>query len=323
VPDSTNSSISKPSTDLIKNGSNLQSIADFIRYTFSCLNREEVFCGHGTDNNWDEAVSLVLQLLELPWDFSNELWNCRLENNEKELLLDAIHRRTINREPLAYITKQAWFCGLRFNVDERVLIPRSPIGELIDHHIEPWLIDEPERILDLCTGSGCIGIAAALEFEDAQVDLFDISNDALDVARSNIETYKLNSRVQAFSSDVFSALDDPSQFSDGEHVRYDLILSNPPYVDKQDYESMPKEFSSEPVLGLVAGPDGLDIVRRILAEGAKHLSEDGLMIVEVGNSWEALEEAYPDFPFTWIEFEQGGHGVFVIRAHELRSYPWV
>lgn len=311
------------STDLANSESNLQSIADFIRYSFSCLNRENAFCGHGTDNNWDEAVSLVLQLLDLPWDFSTELWSCRLDSSEKEHVLDAIHLRTVERVPLAYITKQAWFCGWRFNVDQRVLIPRSPIGELIGHHMEPWLLNEPDRILDLCAGSGCIGIAAALEFEEAQVDLFDISEDALDVARSNIELHQLNGRVQAFSSDVFSALDDPSQFSDGEHVRYDLILSNPPYVDKQDYESMPKEFSSEPVLGLVAGDDGLDIVRRILAEGAKHLSDDGLMIVEVGNSWEALEDAYPDFPFTWIEFEQGGHGVFVIRAQELRNYPWV
>ena len=310
------------SSDLARNTSNLQTIADFIRYTFSSLNREGVYCGHGTDNNWDEAVSLVLQVLELPWDFSNQMWSCRLENEETARVLAAIQRRTVDREPLAYITKQAWFCGLRFNVDERVLVPRSPIAELIEHHLEPWILEEPERVLDLCTGSGCIGIAAAIEFEDAQVDLFDISIDALDVAKSNIELYELGDRVQAFSSDVFSALDDPSQFSDGEHVRYDLILSNPPYVDKHDYDSMPKEYSSEPVLGLVAGPDGLDIVRRILAEGAKYLSEDGVMVVEVGNSWEALEEAYPDFPFTWIEFEYGGHGVFVIRAQELRNYPW-
>lgn len=313
----------RSSSDPASCTSNLQTIADFIRYTFSSLNREQVFCGHGTDNNWDEAVSLVLQLLELPWDFSNEMWSCRLENDEKQRLLAAIQRRAVGREPLAYITKQAWFCGLRFNVDERVLVPRSPIGELIEHHLGPWIVEEPERILDLCTGSGCIGIAAALEFEDAQVDLFDISDDALDVAKSNIELYELNDRVQTFSSDVFSALDDPSQFSDGEHVRYDLILSNPPYVDQQDFDSMPKEFSSEPVLGLVSGHDGLDITRRILSEAAKHLSDDGLMVVEVGNSWEALEQAFPDFPFTWIEFERGGHGVFVIRAQELRNYPWV
>lgn len=303
--------------------SNLHTIADFIRYTFSCLNREGAFCGHGTDNYWDESVALVLQVLGLPWDFANELWTCRLENDEKQAMLEAINRRTKNKEPLAYITKQAWFCGLRFNVDERVLVPRSPIGELLDHHMEPWVLEEPARILDLCTGSGCIGIAAAIEFPDSLVDLFDISDDALSVARSNIDMYELNDRVQAFSSDVFSALEDPSQFSDGEHVRYDLILSNPPYVDQDDYESMPKEFSSEPVLGLVAGPDGLDIVRKILNEGAKYLSDDGVMVVEVGNSWEALEEAYPDFPFTWIEFEQGGHGVFVIRAQELKNYPWV
>jgi ribosomal protein L3 glutamine methyltransferase len=300
----------------------LQSIADFIRYTYSCLNREQVYCGHGTDNNWDESVSLVLQLLELPWDFSTEMWSCRLTLVEKDALFSAIEQRTEQRVPLPYITKQAWFCNYRFNVDERVLIPRSPIAELINHQFEPWLLEVPSRILDLCTGSGCIGIAAALEFEDAEVDLFDLSTDALQVAESNIAEYELSERVQAYESDLFEALSDPSQFSDGEYVRYDLIVSNPPYVDQQDYQSMPKEYSKEPVIGLIAGDDGLDIVRRILSEAAKYLSDDGVMIVEVGNSWEALEQAYSDFPFTWVEFEHGGHGVFVISAEELKSRNW-
>lgn len=300
----------------------LSSIADFIRYTFSCLNREEVYCGHGTDNNWDEAVSLVLQLLELPWDFSQQMWNCKVADSEKKRLVSGIKKRCKQRIPLAYITKQAWFCGLKFYVDERVLVPRSPIGELINHHMEPWLIQEPERILDLCTGSGCIGIAAAIEFEDADVDLFDISKDALQVTATNIETYGLEDRVQAFESDVFSALEDPSKFSDGEFVRYDLILSNPPYVDQSDFDSMPAEFCKEPSLGLIAGEDGLDIVRNILRNAGKYLNDDGVMVVEVGNSWEALEAAYPDFPFTWVEFEMGGHGVFVIRAEEIRNYEW-
>jgi len=300
----------------------LATISDFIRFTYSRLNREEVYFGHGTDNAWDESVSLVMQLLDLPWDFSSEMWTCQLTKVERERLLSAIERRVTDRVPLAYITKQAWFCGHRFNVDERVLVPRSPIAELINHRIEPWLLTEPERILDLCTGSGCIGIAAALEFEEAQVDLFDISLDALAVAGTNIELHDLKGRVQAFESDVFNVLDDPSQFSDGAHVEYDLILSNPPYVDKNDFDTMPAEYTKEPVLGLVSGNDGLDITRRILSEGAKHLSDEGLMVVEVGNSCEALEAAYPDFPFTWIEFEHGGHGVFVISADELKSRTW-
>ncbi len=300
----------------------LATIADFIRFCYSSLNREQAFCGHGTDNYWDEAVSLVLQILDLPWDFAQEMWSCSVAESEKKALVKAIKKRCKQRIPLAYITQQAWFCGWRFNVDERVLVPRSPIGELIQHHMEPWLLDEPERILDLCTGSGCIGIAAAYEFEEAEVDLFDISTDALAVAESNIKLHNLEDRVQAFESDVFSALEDPSKFSDGEFVRYDLILSNPPYVDQSDFDSMPSEFGKEPVLGLVAGEDGLDIVRRILRGAGRLLNDDGVIVVEVGNSWLALEEAYPDFPFTWVEFEHGGHGVFVARAEEIRNYEW-
>lgn len=296
----------------------LLTIADFIRYAFTRLNKESVYFGHGTDNSWDESINLVLQSLELPRDFPQNLWSCRLSNGERELLIDNINARILKRLPLAYITHQAWFCDYRFYVDERVLIPRSPIGELIRKQFSPWLLnenlvdDESGIILDLCTGSGCIGIACALEFENAEVDLLDISSSALEVAQQNIEAYELGSRVRTIQSDVFSALG-------ADYLgRYDLIVSNPPYVDAEDYRTMPEEYAKEPALGLVAGDDGLDIVRRILREAPKYLKEDGLLVVEVGNSWHALEQAYPDFPFTWIEFEFGGHGVFVLHAEELK-----
>ena len=295
----------------------LTSIADFIRYTYSRMNKEPVYFGHGTDNSWDEAVSLVLQGLNLPWDFSTELWSCQLTADERKKLSKMIDLRVVDRIPLPYLTQQAWFCEHRFFVDERVLIPRSPLAELILDRFLPWLNNEnlmndrEANILDLCTGSGCIGIACALEFESADVDLLDISRPALDVASINIHNYGLEDRVRVLESDVFSALGSQHE------KRYDLIVSNPPYVDEKDFKDMPEEFSKEPKLGLVSGSDGLDFVRQLLAEASLYLKDDGLLVVEVGNSWEALEKAYPEYPFTWIEFEFGGHGVFVMQASEL------
>jgi len=295
----------------------LTSIADFIRFTYSRLNREPVYFGHGTDNGWDESVSLVLQSLDLPWDFASDLWSCRLTSDEREKLLSVIDARIVDRIPLPYLTHQAWFCEHRFYVDERVLIPRSPIAELILDRFSPWLSNErlvndrEANILDLCTGSGCIGIACALEFENAEVDLLDISAPALDVANMNIQNYGLQDRVNTIESDVFSAL------GSDQEKRYDLIVTNPPYVDENDFKQMPEEFSKEPKLGLVSGKDGLDFVHQLLSEASRYLKDDGLLVVEVGNSWEALEQAYPEHPFTWIEFEFGGHGVFVMQASEL------
>jgi len=297
----------------------LNTIADFIRYSFSRFNQEQVFFGHGTDNSWDEAVSLVLQLLNLPWDFDKELWSCKLTSSERQKVLEALDKRVTQRIPLPYITQQAWFCDYQFYVDERVLIPRSPIAELIQNNFSPWAdfeFEAPEFILDICTGSGCIGIACALAFEDADVDLLDISEDAIQVANKNILNFELQNRVRTIQSDGFKALNQDYK------GKYKLIVSNPPYVDKDDFSSMPEEFKSEPELGLVSGDDGLDLVKEILAQSANYLTDDGLLVVEVGNSWVALEEAYPDFPFTWIDFEFGGHGVFVIRAEELKQYAW-
>jgi ribosomal protein L3 glutamine methyltransferase len=295
----------------------LATIADFIRFTYSRLNKEPVYFGHGTDNSWDESVSLVLQIIDLPWDFSNDLWGCQLTCDERNKLLSVIDARVNERIPLPYLTHQAWFCEHKFYVDDRVLIPRSPIAELILDRFSPWvsndnlLNDHSSNILDLCTGSGCIGIACALEFENAQVDLLDISAPALEVANMNIQNYGLQNRVITMESDVFSA------FGSEQEKRYDLIVSNPPYVDEKDFRDMPEEFSKEPKLGLVSGRDGLDFVRQLLSEASRYIKDDGLLVVEVGNSCEALELAYPEHPFTWIEFEFGGHGVFVMQAAEL------
>jgi len=226
-------------------------------------------------------------------------------------LQNLLRRRIEERVPTAYLLEQAWFCGLPFIVDERVLIPRSPIGELIEHRFEPWLPGTPKRILDLCTGSGCIGIACAYEFLEAEVVLADISFDALEVANRNIEQHGLEERVYTVQSDGFDGL--PNQ-------RFDLIVSNPPYVDAEDFADMPDEFHHEPELGLACGNDGLDLVRRMLAEAADHLTDDGVLIVEVGNSQVHVEALYPEVDFTWLEFSQGGHGVFLLAAAQCREH---
>lgn len=290
----------------------LSSIADFIRYSYSRMNAAKLFFGHGTDNAWDESVALVLQTLNLPWDFARDLWSCNLVDEERNQVLENIELRITQRTPLAYLTNQAYFCGLKFFVDERTLVPRSPIGQLIESGFEPWVLEPPQKIMDLCTGSGCIGIASALLFEDAQVDLLDISEDALAVAQINIDEYGLGGRVRTIQSDCFSALDESHAH------QYDLIVSNPPYVDAGDIASMPQEFRQEPMLGLASGADGLDFTRVMLAQASRFLSDQGVLIAEVGNSWEALEKAYPSVEFTWLDFEHGGHGVFMLTADQLK-----
>lgn len=286
----------------------LLTVRDYLRYASSRFADAPLFFGHGTDNVWDEAVQLVMRSLHLPLDNNTLFLDARLTRPERQLILDRLERRITDRVPLAYLLKEAWFMGLPFHVDERVLVPRSPLGELIQNGLQPWLGEHPvTRVLDLCTGSGCIGIAAATVFEEALVDLADISTDALAVAATNIEYHELGDRVRTLRADVFDGIED----------RYDVILSNPPYVDAEDIGDMPAEYRHEPVLGLAAGGDGLDIARRILAGAARHLNPGGLLIVEVGNSWVALQEAFPELPFTWLEFENGGDGVFLLTAEDL------
>lgn len=289
----------------------LLTIRDYLRYAASQFAASEIFFGHGTDNVWDEAVHLVMRSLHLPLENNTQFLDARLTREERELILERVGRRINERVPLAYLLGEAWFMGMPFHIDERVLVPRSPIGELIENGFQPWLGDKPVgRILDLCTGSGCIGIAAASVFEEARVDLSDISPEALAVAESNIELHELRDRVRTVQSDVFENITG----------RYDIIVSNPPYVDAEDLSDMPREFHHEPALGLAAGNDGLDIAHRLIAGATEHLSPKGLLVVEVGNSRVALDEAYPDLPMTWLEFSNGGDGVFAITEQDLRQW---
>lgn len=291
--------------------SRLLTLRDHIRWAVSRFHAEGLYFGHGTDNAWDDARQLVLGALHLPWEIADAYLDCRLEDDERFHLRELLRRRVEERVPTAYLLGEAWFCDMPFVVDERVLIPRSPIAELIQRQFEPWLAADPARILDLCTGSGCIGIACAHAFPGAEVVLGDLSFDALEVANINIERHELGERVYTVQGDGFDNL--PGQ-------RFDLIVSNPPYVDAEDFADMPEEYQHEPELGLACGDDGLDLVRRMLAEAADHLTEKGSLIVEVGNSQVHVEALYPEVDFTWFDFEYGGHGVFLLSAAQCREH---
>lgn len=286
----------------------LHTLQDMLRWTVSRFNAAGLFYGHGTDNAWDEAVQLVLPTVYLPLDVPSEVRHSRLTSSERHRIVERVIRRINERTPVAYLTNKAYFCGLEFFVDERVLVPRSPIGELIENFFEPFLKERPTRIMDLCTGSGCIGIATAHAFPEAEVDVVDISTDALAVAEQNIQDHGLEQQVIPLRSDLLR---------DVPKDQYDLIVTNPPYVDQEDMDSLPDEFRHEPELGLAAGTDGLKLVRRILANAPDYLKEDGVLICEVGNSMIHMEEQYPHIPFTWIEFENGGHGVFMMTREQL------
>ncbi|TWI53106.1 ribosomal protein L3 glutamine methyltransferase [Pseudomonas duriflava] len=291
--------------------SRLRTLRDYIRWAVSRFHAEGLYFGHGADNAWDEARHLILGALHLPWETADAYLDCHLEDDERYTLNVILHRRIAERIPTAYLLGEAWFCGLPFVVDERVLVPRSPIAELINARFVPWLPEAPRRILDLCTGSGCIGIACAYAFPEAEVALADLSFDALEVAWQNIERHELEDRVYTVQGDGFSGL--PGQ-------RFDLIVSNPPYVDAEDFADMPAEYHHEPEMGLACGEDGLDLVRRMLAEAADHLNEKGILIVEVGNSQVHVEALYPEVDFTWLDFERGGHGVFLLSAEQCRQH---
>ena len=286
----------------------LHSIKDYLRWAYSCFNRADVFYGHGQDNGWDEALQLVLSAVHLPLDVPDDLFDGRLALSEKQAIIHLIKERLGRRVPVAYLTNSAWFCGLEFYVDERVLIPRSPIGELIQQGFGGLLKNSPKRILDMCTGSGCIAIACAEQFPKAEVDAVDLSFEALDVAEFNIERHQLTHRVFPIQSDLFTQL---------PQDQYDLIVTNPPYVDQDDIEDMPEEFRHEPMLALEAGEDGLVLVKRILAQAGEYLTKNGVLICEVGNSMVHLIEQYPTVPFKWIEFKQGGDGVFALTKPQL------
>lgn len=289
----------------------LTSVCDFIRYATSRFNAAGLSFAQGFDSALDEASYLVLNTLHLPHDLPPAYAAAVLLPEERELVLQRIHRRVDERIPVAYLTGEAWFAGLSFKVSPEVLIPRSPIAELIERGFEPWMAGKPiDTALDLCCGSGCIGIALAAHLPDAQVDLADISPAALALAHGNAADHGVEARIELIESDAFAGLDGRS---------YDLIVSNPPYVGLAEYAALPPEFAHEPKLALVSGADGLDLPLRILAQAAEHLNEDGILILEVGASEQALVDCLPDVPFTWIDFERGGSGVAMLDRASLEA----
>ena len=271
----------------------------------------QIYFGHGTVSAWDEAVYLLSFALNLPPDADRSLLSQVLTAEQQVAILALYQRRVIERIPAPYLTGTAWFCGLPFHVDERVIIPRSPLAELIYNGFQPWCEDEPAMVLDLCTGSGCIGIACAYAFEQAEVVLSDISPEALQVTASNIAKHDVTGRVTAVESDLFDNLGTQ---------RFDLIVSNPPYVDARDLAEMPDEYQHEPELALASGHDGLDFTRRLLREAEQYLTAQGVLVVEVGNSWLALEQAFPEVAFVWLEFTEGDAGVFVLTRDQLLEH---
>lgn len=288
----------------------LTTVGDWLRFAATAFARADLHYGHGTDSAWDEAVALVLGGLRLPEDRAEAVLGARLTAVECSELATAIRRRVEERVPVPYLTGQAHFGGLVFDVDPRVLIPRSPLAELLLDGLEPWLGGRlPGRILDLGTGSGCIGILAASVFPEAEVVLADISADALAVAAMNVRRHGLEDRVELRQSDLFSGL---------EGERFDLMLCNPPYVDPADLAAMPPEFSHEPRSALAGGgEDGLDLVARMLSATADHLAEHGLLVLEVGNSAPAMLARWPTLDWIWPELAAGGFGVALIERSGL------
>ncbi|MDP2881881.1 MAG: 50S ribosomal protein L3 N(5)-glutamine methyltransferase [Azonexus sp.] len=288
----------------------LITVRDYLRYAVSRFNAAQLFFGHGSDNAWDEAVYLTLHTLNLPLDRLEPFLDARLLPHERELLLDIYNRRSQDRLPAAYLTHEAWLGEHRFYVDDRVIVPRSFIAELLDEQLTPW-IEDPwaiESALDLCTGSGCLAILSALAFPNAEVAAVDLSEDALSVAERNVADYHLTDRVELIQSDAFTKL---------AGRKFDLIISNPPYVNAESVAALPPEYLHEPELALGSGEDGLDFTRIILREAKKHLTENGTLIVEIGHNRDDLEAAYPTLPFTWLDTAAGDEFVFLLHAADL------
>ena len=289
-----------------------ESIIDFIRFGITSANSQTLHFGHGTDNALDDIYALILGVLSLPMDIEPMMFQARLTKLEKEKLARQLARRIIERVPVPYLTNKAYFCGLPFYVDERVLIPRSPIAELIEQQFSPWISnDKVSRVLDLCTGSGCIAIACCYAFPNATVCGVDISDAALEVAEINRETHGLHEQLTLIKSDVFTAV---------PRASYDIIVSNPPYVGFEEMKTLPKEYHHEPSVALEAPKNGLEIVEKIMIDAHHYLSEHGILVVEVGNSADALIEEYDDLAFTWLDFERGGEGVFLLTRNQLVDY---
>ena len=292
--------------------SELVTLRDFLRLAVSRFNAAQLFFGHGADNAWDEAVYLLLHTLHLPLDRLEPFLDARLTSDERAGVLRVIARRISERLPVAYLTHEAWLGEFRFYVDERVIVPRSFIAELLREQLAPWIddADAVSAVLDLCTGSACLAILAAHAFPSATIDAVDVSPEALAVARRNVADYDLATRIRLVDGDLFAGL---------EKRRYDLIVANPPYVKAASMATLPAEYRREPELALASGEDGLDLTRAILAQAHKHLRAHGLLVVEIGHNRDALEAAFPDTPFTWLDTSAGDRHVFLLHRQELPS----
>lgn len=292
------------------NTAELHTLRDWLRYAVSAFNEGELTFGHGSDSAYDEAVYLLLHTLHLPLDTLEPFLDARLSAQEKSTLATLLRRRVEQKIPAAYLTHEAWLGEFSFYVDERVIVPRSFIAELLRERLFPWVADAENTtaVLDLCTGSGCLAILAAHAFPNAMVDAVDLSSDALQVAQRNAEDYELTDRVQLIQSDLFSNL---------KGKQYDIIISNPPYVDADSVAALPAEYLHEPKLSLGSGEDGLDATREILLQAAAHLTPHGILIVEIGHNRDVLEAAYPDLPFTWLDVSAGDEFVFLLHRNDL------
>lgn len=290
----------------------LRTLRDWVRWGASRCREAGLHYGHGADNALDDVATLMLYSIGLQPVIPEPYWGAALTAVERERFLALLARRIDERLPVPYLVGEAWFCGLPFAVDRRVLIPRSPIAELIESGFEPWLQPgQPGAVLDLGTGSGCLAIACAVLLGDVRVDAVDLDADALAVAADNCRRHDCGDRVRLYQGDLYAALP-PGRC-------YDLIVSNPPYVDREDMTDLPAEYRWEPEQALAAGDDGLDVVRRILHGAAERLRPEGILVVEVGNSADAVERLWPDLPFVWLEFQRGGHGVFLLQAGDLEN----
>ncbi len=291
----------------------MSTVQDAVRYLVSVFAAHRVYAGHGSDNYWDEALEIVQAVMHLTPPCDDSTLNSRLTSSERALIAKITCLRVLERIPTPYLTHRAFFCGHEFYVDSRVIVPRSPIAEMIENGFSPYLDREPQRVLDMCTGSGCIAVAVALQFDgEAEVDAVDIDDEALEVCEINIGAYDLENVVTPIKSDLFSNLP--------KGDKYDLIIANPPYVDREDLEAMPTEFTKEPDIALGSGDDGLDCARRILADAAGFLDEDGILVMEVGNSEQNLVDAFPMVPFHFVDLSKGGRGVFVLSREQLEAY---
>lgn len=291
----------------------LLTLRDLLRWSISRFNAAGLVFGHGSDNAWDEAVYLLLHALDLPPDTLEPFLDARLLEHERIRCIELIHERIHSRKPAAYLTGEAWLQGLRFIVDERAIVPRSPIAELLADSLAPWVgdADAVTRVLDLCTGTGCLAILAAYAFGQADIDAADLSTAALELAQANISLHGLDDRVQLINSDLYSAL--------GPEHKYDLILCNPPYVNADSMAGLPPEYRHEPQMALAGGTDGMDLVRRILADAARHLNPDGILILEIGHELANFEAAFPDLDPVWLSTATASNQILMLRQTQLQA----